>query len=136
MRDAITIYTDADRVGDVVTITIAVRLPESTHIEPHEPADPFLIPTVLSTDDLVEPRWTYPRPVVKELGFEGMTLTVLEGTVEFTVTGRLRDEVTMVEGKLSFQPCIGGACLPPRTIAWEAPVNGSTGYSVLGALAA
>ena len=134
--DSLTLYTSAVRRGEDVTITITAELPAGTHIEPNTPADPLLIPTVLDTDDLVDPVWTYPAPVTKDLGFEDMKLEVLEGTVVFTVTGRVATETPRVSGTISFQPCIGGACLPPRTVEWEAPVEGSTGYSILGALAA
>lgn len=134
--DSLAVDTDARRSGDDVTITLTVRLPEGTHIEPHEPPESFLIPTVLATDDLREARWTYPEPVTKELGYADMAVTVLEGTLEFTVTGTLATASEVVRGTFSFQPCVGGACLPPRTIAWEAPVGGASSYTVLRALAA
>ncbi len=133
---SITIYAASERHGDDVTVRLVVELPEGSHIEPHEPSDPFLIPTVLHTEDVLDPSWTYPTPVVKDLGFAGMALSVLEGTLEFVVTGRLVGHVDVVTGSFAFQPCIGGACLPPRTIEWQAPVDGAAGYSVLGALAA
>ncbi len=134
--DSLTMYTSCRIDGEVATVSITVELPEGVHIEPHRPADPLLIPTVLDTTDLSDPEWTYPSPVTKDLGFEDMTLQVLEGTIEFTVTGRLATDGARVRGTIHFQPCIGGACLPPRTVEWDAPVDGATGYSVLGALAA
>jgi hypothetical protein len=77
----------------------------------------------------------YPEPVVKDLGWERLTLTVLEGAVDFVVTAQVPATVRRIRGTLRYQPCVGGACLPPRTVPWEAPVSGGTAYSVLGALA-
>jgi hypothetical protein len=72
---------------------------------------------------------------VKDLDWRGLTLTVLEGSVRFVVSGRAGpgDDLTAT---LRFQPCIGGACLPPRTVALQAPLTGSSVYSVLDALTA
>lgn len=133
---SLTMYTSCQVDDEMATLSITIELPEGTHIEPHRPADPLLIPTVLDTPDLSDAEWAYPSPVTKDLGFEDMTLEVLEGTLEFTATGRLATSESRVRGTIRFQPCIGGACLAPRTVEWEAPVDGATGYSVLRALAA
>ncbi len=135
MRDqALTIRTEAEQSGDLVRLTFTVDLPGGVHIEPHEPTEPFLIPTVLDVDGLSDVTIDYPAPTVKDLGWNDVTLTVLEGTLEFVVTGRVPADTNRISGTLHYQPCIGGACLPPRTTRWESPVRGSTAYSVLHAL--
>jgi hypothetical protein len=135
-RDAFVVRAEAERSEDTVEVTLTVDLPPSVHIEPHLPVDPYLIPTVLDVEGLDEATVAYPEPVVKDLGWNDVTLTVLEGTLVFVVRGRLRSGIDRVRGTLRYQPCVGGACLPPRTIVWESPVVGSTAYSVLRAAAA
>lgn len=104
--------------GDRARIVLTVDIPDNTHIEPHEPDDPFLIPTVVTVQGLDDVVVDYPTPVSKDLGWHDATLTVLEGRVEFVVTGRLGDDASIVSGGLTYQPCVGGACLPPRTTVW------------------
>lgn len=138
MREhAIPVRAAARRTGDRVELTLTVMLPEGVHVEPHQPTEPSLIPTVLDVEDLDEVSITYPRPVVKDLGWNGVTLTVLEGTLTFVVTGRVpKAGLSRLVGTLTFQPCVGGACLPPRTVVWEAPLGGVVEYSLLHGLAA
>ena len=134
-RDALVVRTDARRSGDRVRVTLTLELPAGAHIEPNQPAEPNLIPTVIDVEGLRDPQVEYPVPIVKDLGWNGLTLTVLEGKIRFGVSGRVDGELRTVEGALRFQPCVGGACLPPRTIRWTAPVTGRSAYSVLHALA-
>lgn len=133
-REAFVLRARAERVADQVAIALTVELPGGVHIEPHEPRDPYLIPTVLSVEDLLEVTIEYPRPVAKSLGWKELELSVLEGSVVFSVRGRIPAGVERVSGTLHYQPCVGGACLPPRSIVWQSPLEGNTCYSVLGAL--
>lgn len=135
-REAIVVSAVATLLGDAVEVTLTVDLPEGAHIEPHQPAEPYLIPTVLDVEDLEDVSVEYPSPVVKDLGWKDLRLTVLEGRLTFRVRGRVKVGADRVVGTLSFQPCVGGACLPPRTVRWESPLTGTTAYSLLGALAA
>lgn len=134
-REAITVATDARRDGDRVRLALRVTLPEGVHVEPHEPPEPFLIPTVVGIDGDPGAHVEYPMATTKDLGWNDVALTVLEGTLEFVITGRVPAGARDVTGWLSFQPCVGGACLPPRTVRWQAPAHGATSYSLLGALA-
>ncbi len=135
-REAMVVRTEATLLGDVVEVFLTVDLPDGAHVEPHQPAEPYLIPTVLDVDDLEDVSVQYPSPVVKDLGWKDLRLTVLEGRLTFRVRGRVKVGADRVVGTLSYQPCVGGACLPPRTVRWESPVTGTTAYSLLGALAA
>ncbi len=135
-HEALIVRTEAQRRGDRARITLTIDLPGGVHVEPHEPPEPYLIPTVVEVDDLTDAAVTYPEPVVKDLGWHGARLVVLEGAIRFVVTGRVPHDTDRVSGTLRFQPCVGGACLPPRTVEWSAPLTGSTAYSVLHALAA
>lgn len=113
------IHSAVDEDGDACRITLTVDLPAGVHIEPHEPDDPFLIPTVVTVNGLADPTVTYPRPVRKDLGWNDVSLQVLEGRLEFVVTGTPTSDA--VWGGISYQPCVGGACLPPRTALWSLP---------------
>ena len=135
-HEAFVVRTEADRSGDAVRVILTVELPEGVHIEPHVPTEPTLIPTVLEVAGLTGVAVAYPEPVVKDLDWRGLTLTVLEGSLRFIVSGRLQPGIDAMTGTLRYQPCIGGACLPPRTVAVQAPLAGSSAYSVLGALTA
>lgn len=135
-REAIVVSAESTLRGDAVEVALTVDLPEGAHIEPHQPAEPYLIPTVLDVEDLEDVSVEYPSPVIKELGWKDLRLTVLEGRLTFRVRGRVKVGADRVVGTLSFQPCVGGACLPPRTVRWESPLTGTTAYSLLGALAA
>lgn len=108
--------------GTHVLITLTLTLPDGTHIEPHEPEDPFLIPTVVTVAGLDGVDVVYPQPTRKELGWNDVALEVLAGRLDFSIRGRVASETNVVTGGLTYQPCVGGACLPPRTAIWTAPI--------------
>lgn len=135
-REVFVIRTETEHHDDRARVLLTVDLPDGVHIEPHEPAEPHLIPTVLEVDDADEVTVDYPEPVVKDLGWHDATLAVLEGTVRFTISGRVPADADRMSGTLRYQPCVGGACLRPRSISWSAPLRGTCSYSVLNALAA
>lgn len=134
-RDAFVVRTQAEVSGDMIEVTLTLDLPPGVHIEPNQPAEPFLVPTVLDVD-LGDVTVVYPSPIIKDLGWRGAALTVLEGSLTFLVRGRVQAGMDRVRGTLSYQPCVGGACLPPRTVPWESPMAGTTTYSILRAGAA
>lgn len=134
-HDALPIRTEASLTGETVRLVMTVDLPPGVHIEPHQPTEPHLIPTELDVDGLDDLAVTYPAATTKDLGWKDAALTVLEGTLEFVVTGRVKGDLTVVRGTLRFQPCVGGACLPPRSVSWECPVAGTSAFSVLHGLA-
>ncbi len=118
----ISLEAAARRRGREAEVTVTAEIPENTHIESHRPPDPFLIPTVVETEELTEAAVTYPEPVRKDLGFGDAALWVYEGKVRFVIRGEAADGIDTVRGKVSYQPCVGGACLPPRAVEWEAPL--------------
>jgi len=124
---AITLDGVARRSGRSAEVTLTAQIPSGTHIEPHSPAEPNLIPTVVEVEGLEDPTVDYPEPVRKELGFSDMALSVYEGTVRFLVRGQPPPGVEVVRGRISYQPCVGGACLPPRVVEWEAPLRTGEG---------
>ena len=126
MEDAGTIdlHAVATRRGREVEVTLVLEIPESVHIEPHVPDDPLLIPTVIDFDGLDAKEIEYPLPEEKDLGFSGIPpLSVYEGRKVVTAVLHAPDPVRTISGTIRYQPCVGGACLPPRTQTWRAPVQ-------------
>lgn len=115
-----------DITNEQVRIVLQVEVPTGVHIEPHDTADPFLIPTVVTVNGLDDAEVAYPDPVAKDLGWNEVALMVLEGPLRFVITGRRRREVEVVSGGISYQPCLGGACLPPRSVTWSVPLTPAT----------
>ena len=127
MSEPGTIALDAEarRRGRSVEAIVTAEIPPGTHIEPHVPAEPTLIPTEVEVEGLERPAVDYPEPVTKELGYSDAALSVYEGRVRFVVRGEAAPDVEIVRGEISYQPCVGGACLPPRTAAWETELEGA-----------
>lgn len=105
-----------------VELTLDLYIPEGTHLEAHEPPDPFLIPTEVDFDGLEVIAVSYPEPTEKDLGLGGPALQVYEGTVSITARGRTDETVEFASGTVRYQPCVGGACLPPREQEWRTPI--------------
>ena len=101
-REAFVIRTETEHHDDGARVLLTVDLPDGVHIEPHEPAEPHLIPTVLEVDDADEVTVDYPEPVVKDLGWHDATLAVLEGTVRFTISGRVPADADRMSGTLRY----------------------------------
>jgi uncharacterized protein len=121
-RGAIGVAATALRHGDRVTVRLDLDIPPGTHIEAHEPLEPFFIPTVAEFVNLDVHEVRYPDPVPKPLpGIPGPPLLVYEGRVTVTAEGTTADDV--VHGTIHFQPCVGGACLPPRSQLWSMQVS-------------
>jgi hypothetical protein len=110
------------RSGDRARIVLNIDIPENCHIEAHEPTEPFLIPTVVEVDDMQEVEIDYPRPRRKEI-LPGSDLLVYDDSIQVEVRGRLTNGVQTIAGRIRYQPCVGGACLPPRTDIWTASLQ-------------
>jgi hypothetical protein len=101
---------------------LEIDIPENCHIEAHEPAEPFLIPTVIEVHDLHDVEIVYPRPHRKEI-IPGAELLVYDNRIRVEIRGRLMNRAHTIAGRIRYQPCVGGACLPPRTDIWSAPLQ-------------
>jgi hypothetical protein len=128
MSDPGTVLLDAvgRRRGHTAEVTLTARIPPGTHIESHEPPEPFLIPTVVEVEDFEGAAVDYPEPVPKEFGLSDVVLSVYEGTPRFVVRGEPAPGAKRVRGILRYQACVNGACLPPRASAWEAVLEEGT----------
>lgn len=124
---ALVLEPTAGRNGGAVEVRLTARIPDGTHIESHEPAEPFLIPTVLDVENLRDATVAYPPPIEKDVGIPGVRLSVFEGTVTFVAHGEAEPAEKEVRGTLRYQPCVHGACLPPRSVAWSAAIDDRAG---------
>lgn len=113
----------ARRVAGKVKVTLWLHIPEGAHVEPHQPSEPTLIPTVVEFTDLEVSSVSYPQPVKKDLGLPGPPLIVYQGSIRITAEGRARETRRMLHGTIRYQPCVGGACLPPREQPWQASIQ-------------
>lgn len=102
--------------------TVTVKLNDDWHINANKPADPTLIPTVLTFEAATglragEPK--YPEPKSHKFGFSETPLLVYEGTFAITVpivVESLPAGVHTLVGKLRYQACNDEVCLAPKTI--------------------
>ena len=133
--DSLMVWTRAGRIGDLISITVTLDLPEGTHIEPDAASDSFFTPTVMTVEGLADASISYPTPVSMALPHVDLSVPVLRGPVDFTILATAPDSDGDIEGTITFQPCIDGRALAPRTIRWVASTVSTTGYAVLGALA-
>lgn len=124
---AIALDAVARRQGTSAEVTLTARIPSGTHIESHAPTEPNLIPTVVEVDGLEAAAVEYPEPVITDLGIPGAELSVYEGTVRFVIRGEAAPDAEAVRGAVSYQPCVGGACLPPRGVIWKAELSNTKG---------
>ncbi|MDP8928158.1 MAG: hypothetical protein M3O70_06170 [Actinomycetota bacterium] len=119
----ISVEASARRYADKVELTLWLHIPDGAHVEAHEPPDPALIPTVVEFTDLEARSVSYPEPVEKDLGLPGPPLLVYEGSISVTAEGRADETLQIARGTIRYQPCVGGACLPPREQTWQVPIE-------------
>jgi hypothetical protein len=99
-------------------VLLRLEIPSNMHIEAHDPPEPFLIPTVAEVDGLTDVEAEYPAPRRKDIGLPGSELLVYDGRIDIRLRGRPTGPVETIYGRVTYQPCVGGACLPPRTDVW------------------
>lgn len=126
MRDPGTIRVQASArrtSAEKIEVQLALDIPERVHIEPHEPPEPWLIPTVVDFGDIEVTHVSYPEPEEKDVGLPGGPMPVYHGRVTVTAEGRIDEHLQTVHGTIRYQPCVGGACLPPRTDSWKTSIE-------------
>lgn len=109
------------RRGERVRLKITLEIPEGIHIQAHEPAEELLIPTRITlkeAEGLAMEEPVYPEPDELPVSWSEVTLLTYEGKIDILVPIQVAKDARPggreVEGKLSFQGCTPGACLPPR----------------------
>jgi hypothetical protein len=120
----------AIRAGRTGTLGVILRIPEGGHVETHEPAEPFLIPTevrVEEGEDLVFGPPAYPPGEIETFTWSPVVLRVFRGdvlvAVPFAVLADARPGERWIRGRVRYQGCTGALCLPPAERAFETTVT-------------
>lgn len=99
----------ADRTDRKIRMNITIA--DGWHINAHVPLDDFLIPTALTINDVAMPESGYPKPALKTLRFNEISLALYEGS--FSLVSAIPHSVPNTV-KLTFQACSDTICLPPE----------------------
>jgi hypothetical protein len=113
--------------GKRARLLVEIEIPEGCHIEAHEPAEPFLVPTDLSFDP-VEGVGIGPveYPPAEEVRFDwsSVVLRVYRGTIRLQVPLELANGAgagsRRIRGRLRYQGCTPSTCLMPSAQPVEA----------------
>ena len=110
--------------GSTAKIAFLFNLERNWHINSNRPLDEFLVPTILTLDqmDAIEvEKIIYPEPKLVRLSFSEEPLSVFEG--EFLVGVEVKIKETEQPGitvelpfSLRYQACDDKQCLPPKTL--------------------
>ena len=110
------------RRGTELTVPLRLLIRGGYHINSSQPAEEYLIPTVLTWPGaaFAAKGVTYPQAETVNYEFSAKPLLVYSGAV--TVVSRFQVPATVppgelrLAGKLRYQACNDKACLPPRTL--------------------
>ncbi len=116
--------------GKPFTLRIQLTIQSDFHINSDHPKDKYLIPTRITmknTSDFSFGPAKFPPSVERKFEFSPEELSVFEGEFEVTVQGLSRQEGALghkiIMGSVRYQACDQSTCYPPRTVAFEAPVD-------------
>ena len=115
--------------GQTVTATIGIVLKPGYHINCDQPADDYLIPFRLTWEAgaLRALGVEYPEPKQENYSFSDKPLSVFTGDFEvvtrFAVPATASAGRSVMRGKVRYQACTDKLCLPPKTVAFELPVE-------------
>jgi hypothetical protein len=112
--------------GERGRIVVTIDVPDGCHIQSHQPAEPFLIPTTLDLDgsaSLALGPATYPVGETERFDWTPVVLNVYRGTVEIDVPVQVETGANpggrTVSGRIRYQGCTPNACLPPAEMDVE-----------------
>jgi len=112
--------------GERGWIVVTIDVPDGCHIQSHEPAEPFLIPTTLDLDGsggLSFGPATYPVGETERFDWTPVVLNVYRGAVELDVPVKVEAGAKAggrtVSGRIRYQGCTENACLPPAEVGVE-----------------
>jgi hypothetical protein len=112
--------------GEAGQIVVTVDVPVGCHIQSHEPAEPFLIPTSVQFDGTGEVEIgpvVYPNGEAERFDWSPVVLEVYRGTIDVIVPVEVAagatPTLTTISGRLRYQGCTDTTCLPPA----EAPLE-------------
>jgi len=127
--------------GGTLRVLLTVEIPGDLKVQANKPADPSLIPTVLTFDDVAQVEATevvFPEPTTtKVLGFDE-PLLVYRGQFPIGATLEVADDAplgpTTLRAEFRYQACDETTCYFPQTLdtSWTFDVveNPSAGHQV------
>jgi hypothetical protein len=121
---------DKVKQGARFQAAVVVDITGGYHINSRHPSESYLIPTVLKLDKapgITAGLVSYPRGQMKKFSFSEKPLSVYEGraVLKFAATASpsLAVGSHSIRGKLTVQACNDQACLQPKTIDVEIPLE-------------
>lgn len=106
--------------GSVVRAAVIGRIAPGWHINAHQPAEEFLIPTEIALDSLAGAeleKIVYPPARQRTFAFSQTPLAVYEGEavigLQLRIPENFSGEQLAVSGAFKYQACNDKACLPP-----------------------
>lgn len=119
--------------GGTVQIAIEIEISHPWHVNAHELADEFLIPTEIEfapPDGMEIKGVVYPQSIEKKLDFSDEPLQLYEGTVYIGAIVELSPDFaigqTALKGTLTYQACDNLKCLMPVTVKVIVPLSVSS----------
>jgi DsbC/DsbD-like thiol-disulfide interchange protein len=116
--------------GETFRVALLLKINSGWHINGHELADEFLIPSSLTFDENQSIRiidYYYPKAKSGKYEYSEYELLVYEGEVVFAATVKadagLQAGQQKLTGKFMYQACDHRSCLPPKAINLEIPVD-------------
>jgi hypothetical protein len=119
---------DARAALDISTgeVSVSIKLANGWHINSNTPLEDFFIPTQLSVEGFSDAKITYPKHVIRKLGFQENELALYEGKVELTAK-LSKTPSSAVTATLRIQACSDQICLEPETANLTIPVHVKSG---------
>jgi uncharacterized protein YyaL (SSP411 family) len=110
-------------------LAVNIAIQPGWHINAHQPLSDKLIPTVLKTDELNTAgeisEVSYPRPVLKTLGFQSDKLALYEGSLSLSALvspPNSSPSDKQLQLTLRLQACDEKICLAPENLRLQVPV--------------
>ena len=126
------VYVSRNRLhpGETFKIAVQLKIKGGWHINANPVNDEFLLPTVLSVEEIPGAKAVqivYPKPQLGKFEYAAAELQIYSG--ETFLGALLKAEVQQAPGtlkinaRINYQACNDRICLPPREIRFEIPVE-------------
>lgn len=128
--------TSPIRAGEVVRLSLKVRLPPDIHVQSDKPKDPFLIPTALTVTappGVTVDRIAYPKAADFAQAGRSEPLAVFGGEFAIDVHLTLKADVPpgelVLPAQFRYQPCDSAVCYAPvkADVRWTLTVEKASG---------
>ncbi|MGH9944969.1 MAG: protein-disulfide reductase DsbD N-terminal domain-containing protein [Pyrinomonadaceae bacterium] len=120
---------DKAQQGRTVQAAVVLDIPKGFHVNANKPLGKFAIPTSVKIEapkGISVGPVSYPRAVVRRLGFSEESLALYEGRAvmrfNVTVPANFQTGVTEIKARVRFQSCNDEVCFPPVTREVKMPI--------------